>query len=144
MKIELNKEQYRSLIELIFLGNWLANGTRTGAEGDEWIEKYEEIEKYILSYSVDYDMKELVTEENGDFFTSKMFEEKLFPLIDEYDDYTFWELLAERLAKRDLIKEIGPVRKITDSHRKRQYELESTYEDEFEKNGIKDLIIQRK
>jgi hypothetical protein len=141
MKIEFTKEQYRDLIELLFLGNWLANASRTGAKGDEIIEKYEKIEEYILSFAKHFKAEDIVKQEDDDYFTTMEFEESLMPLIGEYDDYTFWEQLSLKLAKRDLIREIGPVRQLRDEHRKRMYDLEEQYENEFEKNGLKNLVI---
>ena len=38
MEIKLTKEQYENLIKLVYLGNWMINAIRSGAEGDEQIE----------------------------------------------------------------------------------------------------------
>jgi len=43
MKIELTKEQYKNLIKLVYLGNWIVNSIRSGEEDDKRIEKYENI-----------------------------------------------------------------------------------------------------
>ncbi len=141
MKIELTNKQYRDLIELLFLGNWLANASRTGAEGDERLEKYEEINNYILSYAKQFQADDVVKAEGNDFFTTMDFEESLMPIIEEYDDYTFWEQIAMRLAKRDLLREIGPVSHLNEKHIERMYEIEEQYKIEFEKNGLKNLAL---
>jgi hypothetical protein len=143
MKIELNKQQYRKLIELLFLGDWLANASRTGSKGDELITDYKDIEHYILSFSKEFQLGDFVMEEKGEYFTTMKFEEELTPLIDEYDEYTFWEQLAQRLAERDLMKEIGPVRKLKEAQIERQFEIEEIYHEEFEKNGLKNLLINK-
>ncbi|MFC5406879.1 hypothetical protein [Cohnella soli] len=139
MKIVLTKKQYRDLIELLFLGNWLANASRTGAEGDERLEKYEEIQYFILSYAKQFQADDVVKAEGNEFYTTMDFEEKLMPVVEEYDDYIFWEQISMKLAKRDLLREIGPVSNLKAEHKERMYEIEEQYEIEFEKNGLKNL-----
>lgn len=144
MKLELTDKQYRDLIELLYLGNWIANASRTGAEGDERIEKYEKIQDYILSQAKHFRAEDIVNEEGNEFYTTRNFEEPLMPIVEEYDEYTFWEQISSNLAKRDLLREIGPVRQLKDEHRERMYEIEEQYEVEFEKNGLKNLVIMSK
>jgi hypothetical protein len=143
MKIELTKQQYRSLIELLFLGDWLVNATRTGAEDDKRISKYEEVQQLIYSYGKDFEADDFLIEKYGQLFTTMEFEEPLMPLVDEYDDYTFWEQLSLRLAERDLQREIVPVRKLKEEHMLRKYELEEMYQEEFEENGLRNLVVHR-
>lgn len=119
MKIELSEQQYRDLIELLFLGNWVANATRTGAKGDEMIEKYEQLQDHILTFAEQFKADDVVIKEGSEYYTTMEFEEALMPLMEDYDDYVFWEQLASRLAKRDLLNEIGPVRRLTEQHRER-------------------------
>jgi hypothetical protein len=143
MKIDLTNKQYRDLIELLFLGNWLANASRTGAEGDERLEKYEEIQDYILSQAQHFQADDVVKAQGNDFYTTMDFEELLMPIVEEYDDYTFWEQISMKLANRDLLREIGPVSQMKEEHRERMYEIEEQYENEFTKNGLKNLAIMK-
>ncbi|WP_373228583.1 hypothetical protein [Cohnella sp.] len=144
MKIELTDKQYRDLIELLFLGDWIANASRTGADGDERIEKYEKVQDYILSQAKHFHAEDIVKKEGNEFYTTMNFEEPLMPIVEEYDDYTFWEQISNKLAKRDLLREIGPVRQLKEEHRDRMYEIEEQYEIEFEENGLKNLVIMNK
>jgi hypothetical protein len=141
MKIEFTNKQYRDLIELLFLGNWMANASRSGAKGDERIEKYEEIQDYILSNAQHFQAEDVVKEEGNDFYTTMEFEESIMPIIDDYNEYTLWEQLPLKLAKRDLLREIGPVSHLKEEHKERMYEIEEQYEIEFEKNGLKNVVI---
>jgi hypothetical protein len=110
MKIELSEHQYRKLVELVYLGNWMANSTKINEEEDK---EYEEIEQYIFSYSKGIDMKNLIEFESKfkEYFPTRTFEESLDSIINSYDDFNFWQELSGRLAKRDLFREIGPVSK---------------------------------
>jgi hypothetical protein len=48
---------------------------------------------------------------------TRAMEKALGHLIEEYDDHVFWDLLAERLAERDLVRERGhdAVHEMTDA-----------------------------
>jgi hypothetical protein len=113
------------------------------AKGDELKTDYDELEQHILSYAKDFQLGHLVMEEAGEYFTTIKLEENLMPLIEEYDEYTFWEQLPAQLAERDMRKEIGIVKKLKDEHIERKYEIEETYQEEFHKNGLKNLIIKQ-
>lgn len=143
MKLELTDNQYRDLIELLFYGNWIANASRTGAEGDEKIEKYEKLQEYLFSHAKHFNADDFVINEDNEFYTTLEFEERLMPIVEEYDEYTFWEQISNKLAKRDLLREIGSVRQLKEMHRERMYEIEEQYEIEFEKNGLKNLVIMK-
>ena len=40
MKIELTEKQFRRLLDLVYIGNWVLNSTR----GDDRIREYDEVE----------------------------------------------------------------------------------------------------
>ena len=48
MKINFTKKQYRRLIDSVFLGDMVINGIRIQ---EEQIKEYEELRKYIYSFS---------------------------------------------------------------------------------------------
>jgi hypothetical protein len=141
LKIELSKEQYKTLLQLVFMGDWLANSIRTNEDGNK---EFEDLEQYLYSFAGEQGMENLIMydEKFKKYFSTREFEESFETIIDEYDDFTFWQELPGRLAKRDLFREIGPVSHLTDNHRSRMYEIEEKYEIEFEKSGLKNLILQ--
>ena len=52
MKIELTEQQYRYLLDLVYIGNWVINSTR---ENDR-IREYDEVESLYLMSGGAYDM----------------------------------------------------------------------------------------
>jgi len=65
--------------------------------------------------------------------------------IDEYNNSTFWDELAERLAFRDLLKQEGEdkVREMSLTDRFQKVEtIREKYFNEFHKNGINSISIQ--
>jgi len=45
MELKLNKEQYKKLLELVYLGNWMVNAYRT----DDYLEEYSDVVSNIFS-----------------------------------------------------------------------------------------------
>ena len=48
MKIELTEQQFRYLLDLVYIGNWVINSTRE----DDRIEEYDQVEGKVFSHSV--------------------------------------------------------------------------------------------
>ena len=45
MKLELTDRQFRYLLDLVYIGNWVLNSTR----GDDRIEEYDQVESAVFS-----------------------------------------------------------------------------------------------
>lgn len=146
MKINFTKKQYEDLVKLVYLGTWMVNAHRT----DDRVEKYEELEQYILSFYKDFGMENFILfdEELKRFFPTKEFEEEtdVEQYIDEYNNDIFWEELIDRLARRDFIRAYGEenLLKMTWEERfEKEQPFIDKYDEEFEKNGIENLDIKR-
>jgi hypothetical protein len=146
MDITLTRAQYRCLLELVYLGNWMVNAIRT----DDRVKKYDGLEQYIFSFAEKARLSGLIEfdSELGQFFPTRAFEfeSDVERYRGEYDDDVFWEELIYRLARRDLIKHYGEdaVFKMEWDERiaKEQPFLEK-YEKEFEERGLLNLEIAR-
>ena len=145
MKIDLTNDEYRKLLDLLYLGNWVMTANDT--ENDESKKKYEEITQKIYSYAKDFECDELVefNAEFGEYFeTVELEESEVSQYLQEYDENNFWDTLIMRLAERDYLREITPrefnklssEEKITGTQKHEQ-----KWEDEFSKNGINNLKI---
>lgn len=143
MQIELSKEQYQELLKLVHLGSWMVNSYRNT---EERIDSVEEVEQYIYSKAKEFESEDLIqfNSQYGDYDVTEKFENQLFQYIDAYDEDTFWAELAERLALRDIARKAGPVQQLTEQQIDRKYEVEERYFREFEKNGLKNILIQIK
>lgn len=143
VQISLTKEQYKTLVELVSIGHWMANATRT-----KTIKKYDDMEQLVFSFTKQAGLQDCVDfdDELKMYFTIREFEETvLMPLHDEYDDYTFWDELAHRLADRDMLKQFTD-KELADMPREQFHKLRDSlvckYEDESEEHGIERLEIQ--
>ena len=48
MKIELTEQQYRYLLDLVYIGNWVLNSTRE----EDRIKEYDQVESLIFSHCI--------------------------------------------------------------------------------------------
>lgn len=134
MKIELTDKEFRRLLDLVYIGNWILNSTR----GDDRIEDYDHVESKIFSYCIDADMPELYEIRDGVVVPSAAFVNGgIHEAIADYEDTVFFEILAEELARRDMdYEQVEPD----------DEELASRideYIQEFEQNGMDNLVLIR-
>ena len=91
--------QFRYLLDLVYIGNWVLNSTR----GDDRIEEYDQVEGKVFSHCVPQGMPKLVERYRGSLIPSRAFADGgIHEAIEQYEDTIFYELLAEELALRDL------------------------------------------
>ncbi|MGR3303385.1 MAG: hypothetical protein ACUZ8I_12895 [Candidatus Scalindua sp.] len=146
MQIELSKEEYRNLTDMIQIAGWVMNAHKM--ESDPSTEKYSKLEQKIYSFANKMGCENLIEydKETDEYFPTKEFDEgQGMQYIDEYDNDSFWDELIDRLVLRDVIKKIGEkkVRKIT---LKERFEAEEPfiekYSIEFEQNGLDNIEIK--
>ncbi len=145
MEIKLTKEQYKTLVEMLYLGEWMINACRPHNEA---IKKYQELEQYIYSFAktaglerhIEYD------EEFKKYFLTEEFE--INSEVEEYrlefEDETFWDELVDRMSLRDMIRQFGEkaVQKMDGmEHFKHQRPFLEKYDREVEEHGIENLEI---
>ena len=99
MKIDLTEKQFRRLLDLVYIGNWVLNSTR----GDDRIREYDEVESTVFSNCINHGMVPLVEAYQGELIPSRAFAEGgIHEAIGEYEDAMFFDILAEELARRDM------------------------------------------
>jgi hypothetical protein len=143
MKIEFSKEQFESLLRILYLGNWMAHAY---AEDEEGNGEFMDLISYICGYAKDMGLSDLVKE--GD--TSRFFEafeevEDLNEIIEEYDDAVFLDKLIYNLAGRDLLNKYGQ-EKLMAMTDEEYFKLEGSFvqkwQEEFGKNGLQNLVVR--
>lgn len=99
MHLDLTEQQYRYLLDLVYIGNWVINSTR---EQDR-IKEYDKVESLVFSHCVDHKMQKLVELYHGELIPSRAFADGgIHEAIENYEDVVFYEILAEELALRDM------------------------------------------
>ena len=128
MEIKMTQKQFRRLLDLVYIGNWVLNSTR----GNDRISEYDEVESLIFSQCLSHGMTPLVELYEGEIIPSKAFAEGgIHEAIADYEDAVFFDILAEELARRDLgLEESEP-----EDYTELQNRMDE-YLDEFDKNGL--------
>ena len=133
MEIKMTQKQFRRLLDLVYIGNWVLNSTR----GNDRISEYDEVESLIFSQCLRRGMTSLVELYEGEIIPSKAFAEGgIHEAIMAYEDTTFFEILAQELALRDM--DDPP---ITQENYDEIMERMDTYLGEFERNGTDHITV---
>ena len=134
MKIDLTEKQFRRLLDLVYVGNWVMNSTR----GDDRIREYDDVESTVFANCLSHGMVPLVEAYQGELIPSRAFAEGgIHEAIADYEDAVFFDILAEELARRDLGCLDGEPADLTELNARMD-----EYMDEFEKSGVENLVIE--
>jgi len=134
MNIELSDKEFRRLLDLIYIGNWILNSTR----GEDRFEDYDQLQERFFRLAGKNGMKTLVESYMGHYFPSKAYEEGgIHEAIADYEDAVFFDILAEELARRDMVEENLNQDDMTELTNRM-----NNYMDEFEKNGVDNVVIE--
>ena len=133
MNIELSKKQFRRLLDMVYIGNWILNATR----GDQRFRDYDEVESLLFARAALEGMPALAELYQGEIIPSKAFVEGgIHEAIAEYENNVFFDILAEDLARRDMND--AP---IDESNLAELTSRMEVYISEFEKNGTDNVTV---
>lgn len=146
MKVSFTPKEYARLLELVYLGLWVA-----GARPDDpatMPDRYADLAQKGFALAEPLGCADLVeTDVNGQSYPSEKLttgpaQEKL----DQFVEDTFWSELVGRLAERDLQSELGPTKlspELTSEEAARLDAMEDRYWREFEQSGVDHLVLLR-
>ena len=99
MKLELTTKQFRRLLDMAYIGNWILNSTR----GDDRFKDYDDVESLLFAKAREEGMGVLAEDWKGEVVPSRAFAEGgIHEAIMEYENNVFFDILAEDLARRDM------------------------------------------
>ena len=135
MIIELTNLEYRRLLDMVYIGNWILNSIR----GNDRFYDYDVVESKIFSHCHENKMDALVTRIGGiDIPSDKFVEGGIHEAIADYETSIFFSILAEEMALRDMrYPPIGP-----DNFEELNRRMDE-YIDEFEENGIENICLDK-
>jgi len=146
MKINFTKKEYRTLVEMLLIADWVLRAQET--EPRDKTRPFHELRKKVLAYHKEMGMAEefRYAPKYDDYFETREYEDRAphRQAIDAYDDETFWTMLADRLARRDLAAEEAlRAEAFADEqeHMKRFFEISGRYEDELVEHGLKNIRL---
>lgn len=133
MNLELSKKQFRRLLDLVYIGNWILNSTR----GQERFADYDEVESLVFARAAIEGMPGLAELYQGEIVPSRAFVEGgIHEAIAEYENNVFFDILAEDLARRDMND--APIDE--SNYAELAHRIEA-YINEFEENGTDNILV---
>lgn len=146
MKINFTKKEYRLLIEMLYLSDWMMHSHIVREEQNE----YEVLKKKILSCYKEMGSDDIIELDKGskEYYERKELEEYVHDkVIKKYDEEVFWDGLIDKLSVRDVIREIGieqynaleGIERLTKID-----EISERYANEFEQFGLERVRIDPK
>ena len=135
MKLELTTKQYRRLLDMAYIGNWVLNSTR----GDDRFRDYDEVESMLFEQAAAEGMAVLAEVWEGEVVPSRAFVEGgIHEAIIEYENNVFFDILAEDLARRDMEQE-----NMDQNDTNELLERMEEYMTEFELHGTDRLSVDK-
>ena len=130
MNIDLTDKEFRRLLDMVYIGNWILNSTRAA----DRFEDYDIVQEKLFSLCAKNGMRSLIQVWHGHVFPSKAYEDGgIHEAIADYEDAVFFDILAEELSRRDLGEDIDDFGALTARM--------DDYMAEFEENGVANQTV---
>ena len=129
MQIDLTNKEFRRLLDLVYIGNWVLNSTR----GTDRFADYDNLESKIFALSPG--LSEMC---DGVIVPSQAYAEGgIHDAIAFYEDNIFYEILAEELSRRDM-----DYPEITNENYDEIVARMDRYMSEFQSSGVDHLVLE--
>ena len=133
MTIDLTEKEFRRLLDLVYIGNWILNSAR----GEDRFEDYDLLQEKLFSLCAGQGMPTLIQRWRGHIFPSRAYEDGgIHEAIADYEDAVFFAILAEELARRDL----GLVETDPEDFTELNARMDE-YLDEFDRSGLDAVTV---
>lgn len=134
MQIELTNKEFRRLLDMVYIGNWILNSTR---EENDRIGDYDNMEEKLFALCRTNGMDALCELYQGHTYPSQAFNDGgIHEAIVAYEDAVFYDILAEELARRDM-----NYPEIDDRNYNELVSRMEEYLAEFDENGADNLVL---
>ena len=134
MQIKLTNKEFRMLLDMVYIGNWILNSTR----GEDRFQDYDNIESKLFALCHNTGLRALAQVQDGTTVPSQAYTQGgIHEAIAFYEDNIFYEILAEELSRRDM-----NYPEVTPENYGEIVERMNRYMDEFELSGIDRLVLE--
>ena len=141
MKINFTKKEYKHLVTMLEIADWVINAHHV----DNQHKECKNLRTKVLSYAKDMGMGDCYVKDGDEYYETREYEEKSeqMAFINEYDEQVFWEELISKLIDRDYQKEYGDEEVDFSMRIERHTKIEQMYADEVNEYGIKNLNFNK-
>lgn len=134
MQVNLTTKEFRRLLDLVYIGNWVLNSIR----GNDRFVDYDHVESKLFSLCRGTALDELAEVWNGTVVPSRAFNDGgIQEAIVNYEDAIFFDVLSEELARRDM-----GYPQITEDNYEELVSRMEDYLQEFEMHGTDNIVVE--
>ena len=134
MQIDLTKKEFRQLLDMVYIGNWILNSTR----GDDRFQDYDNLESKLFALCRSCGMDILAEDWNDNVIPSQAYQKGgIQEVIAYYEDNVFYEILAEELSRRDM-----GYADISEENYDEIVSRMEGYMSEFQASGVDRLVLE--
>lgn len=134
MNIELGTREFRMLLDMVYIGNWILNSTR----GDDRFAEYDALESKLFALCRECGMDVLAEDWENTVIPSRAYQQGgIHEVIALYEDTVFYEILAEELSRRDM-----GYADITEENYDEINTRMARYITEFQQSGVDHLVLE--
>lgn len=134
MTIDLSVKEFRMLLDMVYIGNWILNSTR----GNDRFAQYDDLESKLFALARRNGMEVLAEDWENTVIPSRAYQQGgIHEVIALYEDTVFYEILAEELARRDM-----DYPDITEDNFDEINTRMARYMTEFQQSGVDHLVLE--
>ncbi|HCT83769.1 MAG TPA: hypothetical protein DF296_01050 [Candidatus Margulisbacteria bacterium] len=141
MDLKLTKEQCFTLTKMLYVATFVCDGFAP----DQLYEDMAELQKYVLLSTRDY-QRDVGIPCSENLPGEQAYDEELCPIIDRFQHDAFWDHLTDKMVNNELRNQFTLKKFSALSLEEKlilRLPLTEKYENEFEENGVQNLVIQR-
>lgn len=141
MKINFTKKEYRLLITMIEIADWVMNSFHAQERTDT--KEHRVLRNKILDHADEMGMKGCYQKNDDTYYETAEYEEnsKQPEFIEEYDEESFWDQLVTRLSERDYVQKYGDEEVDFETKIRRLTEIENRYAEEVNNFGLSNIVV---
>lgn len=134
MELTLSKKQFRRLLDMAYIGNWVLNSAR----GEDRFRDYDQVQSLLFAKAADEGMDALTLRFGPAAMPSPAYVNGgIHEAIADYEDAIFFRILAEELARRDM-NDVP----IDESNLEELRQRMDAYMEEFELHGTDHVMVE--
>ncbi len=144
MKINFTKKEYRLLVTMIEIADWVMNAFHSNDRADT--KDHRSLRNKVLAHAEEMGMKGCYKKDGDIYYETAEYEENSdhYDFIEEYDDESFWEQLVTRLTDRDYTLQYGDEEVDFEIIARRLTVIEKRYADEINNFGLSNIVVNDK
>lgn len=134
MELKLTSKQFRRLLDMAYIGNWVLNSAR----GEDRFQDYDQVQNLLFSKAEAEGMGALTIRFGQAVLPSPAYVNGgIHEAIADYEDAIFFRILAEELARRDM-NDVP----IDESNMEELRQRMDAYMEEFELHGTDHVMVE--